>query len=160
MAESFYQQAYGQMRADVSRTRGQMHFSGEKPSGILYLVVGMFALLKDLIDITFGMIPGIGIAISLVLGTGFAITMFLLLTIFDRSGAGSRKNQAIAKQLVRRLLVFIGVLFVEILPLISFFPLTTISIVILYSIARRDWKKSQKEQRRGLRQTQGMLYAG
>ncbi len=150
---------YRESQADLFRMRNKLSFAGEKPSWLLYMIVGLFALLKDLLDIAFGFIPGLGTAISLVFGIGFSIIFFLLLSIFDRSGAGSRKNRAAANLLVRRFIILIGTLLVDILPLLNFLPVTTLSIAFLYWLAKRDWKKRQRNEQPSMRETQNMLYA-
>lgn len=154
-----YQSVFERGRSDFLRARSQMRLSGEKPSWLLYTIVGLFALLKDLLDIAFGFLPGLGTAVSLMFGIGFSIIFFLLLSIFDRSGAGSRKNRAVANHLVRRFMVLIGTLLVDVLPLLNFLPVTTLSIMLLYWLAKREWKKRQRDEQMSLRQTQNILYA-
>lgn len=117
----------------------QPQFTGERPSFILYMVIGMFALLKDTLDIFFGVIPGVGIALCLVLGMCFSIIVFLILTIFDRSG--ERGNVRIARLAVRRAVVFFTAAGVGGLPVIGFFPEMTLAIIVLYALAWVEWKK-------------------
>lgn len=159
MSPTPQQSLFAQGREDFFRARARMSFSGEKPSWLLYMIVGLFALLKDLLDIVFGFIPGVGTAISLVFGFGFSVLFFLLLSIFDRSGAGSRKNRVVAKHFIRRFIILLGTLLVDILPLLNFLPVTTLSIILLYWFAKREWKKGQRESQISLRQTRSMVYA-
>jgi hypothetical protein len=150
---------YRESQADFFRMRNKVSFTGEKPSWLLYMIVGVFALLKDMLDIVFGVFPGLGTVVSLTLGFGFSVIIFLLLSIFDRSGAGSGKNRAVAKQFTRRFITLLGTLLVDILPIVNFLPVTTLSIMILYWLAKRDWKRGQRTHQKELRQMQRMLYA-
>lgn len=154
-----YSALYRESQADFFRMRNKLGFTGQKPSWLLYMIVGVFALLKDILDIAFGVFPGLGTVISLTLGFGFSVIIFLLLSIFDRSGAGSGKNRAIAKQFTRRFITLLGTLLVDILPIVNFLPVTTLSIIVLYWLAKRDWKRGQRTQEKELRQMQRMLYA-
>lgn len=119
--------------------------TGEKPPWLLYMVLGMFALLKDMLDLVLGLIIGIGSVVSLATGMCFSLVAFLLLTIFDRSG--SSDNLWVAKKMVHRAIIFVSATLVGTLPIIgSFVPETTLAIIVLYALARRAWKKGQKAQ--------------
>lgn len=113
---------------------------GEKPSWILYMIVGVFALFKDLTDLVFGFIPGIGSAVALVFGLCFSAVIYLLLMAFDRSGGAD--NRKSAQLFVKRLLTLLGATVVDMVPLIGFLPVTTLSVMLLYWMAKRAWKKS------------------
>ncbi len=114
--------------------------TGERPSWILYMVVGVFALFKDLTDLIFGFIPGIGLAIAIVFGLCFSTMIYLLLLVFDRSGGAG--NLRSSQLFVKRLLVLLGATVVDMVPLIGFLPVTTLSVMFLYWAAKRSWKKS------------------
>lgn len=104
------------------------------------MVLGMFALLKDMLDLAFGVIPVAGTVLVFVIGLCFSLTAFLLLTVFDASGSAS--NLGVARQMVRRAIVFVGVTLVGLLPVITFLPETTLAIIVLYSLAYHGWKKA------------------
>lgn len=124
-----------------NRELGQMYSNttGEKPSWILYMVVGVFALFKDLTDLVFGFIPGIGSAIALIFGFCFSAVIYLLLMAFDRSGGA--QNLHSSQLFVKRLLVLLAATVIDMVPLIGFFPVTTFSVMLLYWMAKRSWKQ-------------------
>lgn len=124
-----------------NRELGKMYSNatGEKPSWILYMIVGVFALFKDLTDLVFGFIPGIGMAIALVFGFCFSAVIYLLLMAFDRSGGASNLHSS--QLFIKRLLVLLAATVVDMVPLIGFLPVTTLSVMLLYWMAKRAWKK-------------------
>ncbi len=119
--------------------RMQSKATGEKPSMILYMVVGVFALLKDVTDLLFGLIPVIGIATAVVFGFCISTIIYLLLTAFDRSGGA--QNLRSSQMFIKRLLVLLGTMMVDIIPLLNFLPITTLSVMLLYWMAKREWKQ-------------------
>lgn len=123
--------------ASESGTKG-MKFTGEKPSLLLYGGVGLIALFKDLLDLAFiGSLPGIGTIITLCL----SFLIWMLLTVFDRSSKGTKGNMQIARGLV---VIFFGL--VEAIGFgLNFLPIQTAMVFVLYVLARRAWKKAQKE---------------
>lgn len=139
-----YQAVSKEAKKQTLRSRS-LKFSGEKPPWLLYMVLGMFALLKDTLDLVLGVMIGIGSVVSLATGMCFSLIAFLLLTIFDRSG--SSDNLWLAKKMVHRAIVFVSATLIGTLPIVgSFVPETTLAIIVLYALARRAWKKGQKAQ--------------
>jgi len=114
-------------------------FTGKKPSLFLYGGVGMIALFKDFLDfILIGSLPGIGTVITLC----FSSLIWILLTIFDRSSKGTRRNMQIARGLV---VVFFGL--VEAMGFgLNFLPIETLMVFVLYMLAKRAWEKAKEEQ--------------
>ncbi len=139
-----YQAVSKEAKKQTLRSRS-LKFSGEKPPWLLYMVLGMFALLKDTLDLVLGVMIGIGSVVSLATGMCFSLIAFLLLTIFDRSG--SSDNLWLAKKMVHRAIVFVSATLIGTLPIVgSFVPETTLAIIVLYVLAHRAWKKGQKAQ--------------
>jgi len=111
-------------------------FSGEKPSKVLYLGVGGIALLKDLLDFTgVGSLPGIGTVVTIC----FSFLIWILLTMFDRSGKGS--NIKVMRGLVILLLGLVEALGFG----LNFLPIETFTVILLYSMAQKVWKKTEKK---------------
>lgn len=129
-------------RRNRELARMQQQGTGAKPSLILYLIVGMFAVLKDLLDFI-GLIPAIGTVISFVFGPLMTLLIAGLLTL-DRSGSGS--NFGAAKGFMRRLGVLLAAMMVDVLPIINFLPITTLAVILLYWMAKREAKKSNRHQ--------------
>lgn len=121
-----------QMRSQASRAR----FSGIQPSKVLYLGLAAIALLKDLLDFTgIGSLPGIGTVVTLC----FSFLIWILMTVFDRSGGKS--NRVMGRSLV---LLFASL--VEAIGFgLNFLPIETLTVVVLYMMARKAAK--QEEQR-------------
>lgn len=116
-------------------------FTGERPSRSLYMLVGMIALLKDVLDAAFNLmnaIPGLGMVLSFIFGICLGTTIFLLLATFDRS-SGMK-----SLWLVKRLLITIMTLLADMLPIFSFLPLTTLSVALMYLLALSAWKQQSK----------------
>lgn len=105
-----------------------------KPSAMLYLGLAMVALLKDLLDLALiGSFPGVGTIVT----ACFGFLMWMLMTLFDRSGGKS--NNKIARSLV---LLFASL--VEALGFgLNFLPIQTLTVVVLYVMARGAWKKDE-----------------
>lgn len=137
-----YQAVLRQASQEALRSR-QLKLSGERPSLMLYMILGMFALLKDMLDLALGVIPGVGIVMSFVTGMCFSITAFALLSIFDRSGKAG--NMGATRQLVHRVIVFLGSALVGMMPVLGFLPETTLAVIVLYALAHRAWKKSMRQ---------------
>lgn len=117
------------------QAKTKTEFTGEKPSKFLYLAVGLIALLKDLLDLVFiGSFPGIAVVVTFF----FSFLIWILLLLFDRSGG--RQNRLIIRGLV---VIFFGL--VEALAFgLNFLPIETLTVVVLYSLARSAWKKEEK----------------
>ena len=111
-------------------------FTGTKPSTMLYLGLSCIALLKDLLDFTgVGSFPGIGTVVTIC----FSFLIWMLMTLFDRSGG--KNSTKMARGLV---LMFFSL--VEAVGFgLNFLPLETFTVVILYMMARSAWKKEQKQ---------------
>lgn len=105
-----------------------------KPSAFLYAGLGMIALLKDLLDLALiGSFPGIGTVVT----ACFSFLIWMLMTLFDRSGGKS--NSKIARSLV---LLFLSL--VEAIGFgLNFMPIQTMTVGLLYIMARSAWKKDQ-----------------
>lgn len=96
----------------------------------------MIALFKDLLDLVgIGSLPGIGTVVTLCL----TFLIWILLTVFDKSGAKSNRQLA-------RGLVMIGFGLIEAVGFgLNFLPIETAMVIVLYQLARRAWKKEEKE---------------
>lgn len=118
--------------------------SAPKPSAMLYLGLAMIALLKDLLDLALvGSLPGLGTVVTAL----FGFVMWMLMTLFDRSGGKS--NNKIARSLV---LLFASL--VEALGFgLNFLPIQTLIVAVLYMMARSAWKRgaAQAEQEEAAR---------
>jgi hypothetical protein len=113
-------------------------FTGEKPSMFLYLGVSMIALLKDLLDLVgVGSLPAIGTVRTACL----TFLIWILLLVFDKSGGGKKANRAIVRGLI---FIFVGLVEGFIFGL-NLLPIETATIVVLYFMARRAYKKAEKE---------------
>ncbi len=123
-------------RLAKKEAEAKTNFTGEKPSFILYSGVLVIALLKDLLDLAFiGSLPGIGTVITMC----FTILIWLLLTAFDRSGGQQNIKMT-------RSIILIAIAIVEGIGFgLNFLPIQTLTIVLLYQMARRAWKKAQEE---------------
>ncbi len=126
-----YSQAYRGIKAQAAQAK----FSGAKPSMFLYLGVGMLALLKDLLDfVGIGSFPGIGTVVTLCV----TFLIWMLLTLFDRSGAKSNK------QLARGIVIILIGLIEAIGFGLNFLPIETFMVVALYIMAKSAWRKEEK----------------
>ncbi len=66
-------------------------FTGVKPSLLFYLGLFFIALLKDLLDfVGIGSLPGLGTVVTIC----FSFLIWMLMTLFDRSGGKSNKKMA------------------------------------------------------------------
>lgn len=108
---------------------------------LLYLGISMIALFKDLLDlVAIGSLPAIGTVITICL----TFLIWMLFLLFDKSGGGSKTNRAIVRGLI---LIFIGA--VEGLFFgLNLLPIETATIVVLYFLARRAYKKAEKEHKK------------
>lgn len=127
---------YSQSRRRIAATAKNTKFSGEKPSTMLYLGVGMIALFKDLLDLAgIGSLPGIGTIVTFC----FTALIWLLLTVFDKSGA---KGNA---KMVRSLIIMLIALIEGIGFGINFLPIETGTVILLFILAKREWSKEKKK---------------
>jgi hypothetical protein len=110
-------------------------FTGVKPSFMLYLGLFFIAFLKDLLDfVGLGSLPGVGTVVTLC----FSFLIWMLMTLFDRSGGKS--NNKMARGLVLFFLTMIeGVLFG-----LNFLPIESLTVIALYMMARSAAKKEEK----------------
>lgn len=126
----------GKMRGNREKGIAKPKFTGEKPSAMLYLGVAIIALFKDLLDLVLiGSLPGIGTAVTVC----FTFLIWILLTVFDHSGAKDNR------QMVRgQIAIFFGL--VEAVGFgLNFLPIETVMVITLYAMAHREWKKAKKE---------------
>ncbi len=110
-------------------------FTGVKPSLLLYLGLFFIALLKDLLDfVGIGSLPGLGTVVTIC----FSFLIWMLMTLFDRSGGKSNKKMA-------RGLVLIFFSLVEAIFFgLNFLPIQSGTVVVLYIMARSAAKKEEK----------------
>lgn len=130
------EQIYQTTRQVTSQYRTQLNntkFSGEKPSTILYGIVMVIALLKDMLDMLG--VTGFLIPVVMIFTFCFSALIYLLLMAFDRSG-GSNNRKAI---------VLLVTTVIEMVPLLDFLPIETAAIFILYQLAKREWKKNEQQ---------------
>lgn len=126
----------------------QAKFTGKPPSALLYTGVGMIALLKDLLDLAIGLIPGLVTVIALCL----TFLIWMLLFLFDRSSA--RTN----KKMVQGIILLGVALFEGVAFGLNYLPLETMSIVLLYILANRAYKRAQKEgEREGIKENKRLI---
>lgn len=126
----------GKVRDKYGRSIRHAKFTGEKPSFLLYGGVGLIAILKDLLDlIGIGSLPGIGWVVTFC----FTFLIWMLLTLFDRSGGKSNIK------LIRGLVTIVFGLIEAVGFGLNFFPIETAMVVVLYILAKRAWKKAKKE---------------
>lgn len=128
-----------QFRKHARASVPEGNFTGEKPSFILYSFVLMIALLKDLLDLVLlGSLPGIGTVVTMC----FTFFIWLLLFVFDRSGG--RHNSKMFRGVT---LLLVGL--VEGLGFgLNFIPIETLTVILLYQMARKAYKKQKKEAER------------
>ena len=97
-----------------------------------------FALLKDILDIALGAIPGVGIAVSFI-----TEVMLLCFTIIALLISGSDlKNRGVAKYIAGLVIGFIA----EILPGIGWLPIAFIQALVLYGMVLLDRATAPKEE--------------
>lgn len=104
------------------------------PSAILYAGLACLALLKDLLDLALvGSLPGIGSVVTLC----FSFLIWILMSVFDRSGG--RSNNKVARSLT-----LLGFSMVESFGFgLNFLPIQTGTIIVLYLMTRSAWKKEE-----------------
>jgi hypothetical protein len=126
---------YSQTMGNIGNQVKGMQFTGEKPSFMLYLGLACIALLKDSLDlILVGSLPGIGTVVTLC----FSFLIWILMTIFDRSGG--KQNNKMARGLVLMLTSLVEAIGFG----LNFLPIETFTVASLYIMARSAWKKEQK----------------
>ncbi len=119
----------------VRQESGEGNFTGEKPSKLLYMGVAMIALFKDTLDLAIG--PLLGIVTVIGLCTSFLI--WILLLVFDRSGG--RHNMKLARSVLQLVVAIIESLGIG----LNYLPWQTATVVILYVMAKKAWRKQAKE---------------
>lgn len=106
--------------------------TGRKPSLVLYGGLVFVALFKDLLDlIGLGSLPFIGTVVTLC----FSFLIFMLLVLFDRSGGRGNKKMA------QGMVMMFGTLIEGLGFVLNFLPLETLTVIFLYVISYRAWKK-------------------
>lgn len=105
---------------------------------ILIPLVFMLALLKDLADITIGLIPAVGDFLSLLLSVFCSILIFLVMTLL-----GGRNFSFV----VKRLLIILAGLLLDSFPLIKYLPIETTVVLINYLLILKERKGDYKEHR-------------
>lgn len=118
-------------------------FSGNRPSFLLYTAVTMIAFLKDLLDLVgIGSLPALGTVVTFC----FTFLIWILLFTFDRSG-GSKNTKMIRGLVLGAVAIVEGFGFG-----LNFFPVETMSVILLYQLARRAWKRHMKGSQKSLMQ--------
>lgn len=129
---------------------GKMQFTGNRPSPMLYLGVGMVALLKDLLDfVGLGSLPAIGTIVT----ACFSFLIWMLLTLFDHSGGKGNRKQT------QGLVLFFFSLVEGLGFGLNFLPVETLSVIVLYMMSKKAWKKEMKLQEGQMSKQQGQALA-
>jgi len=112
-----------------------------------YFFAGMFALLKDLLDLVgLGSLPVIGTVITVLVSGGIAFFIFL-------TGA-SERNQKTAKKLAGRwkkkmlqkiVILVAGTIIEGFLFGLNFLPIETLTVIFIYSLTIRERRKMNAE---------------
>jgi hypothetical protein len=110
-------------------------------------LLASFALLKDILDIALGAIPGVGIAVSFI-----TEIMLLCFTIIALLISGSDlKNRGVAKYIAGLAIGFIA----EIIPGIGWLPIAFIQALVLYGMVLLDRAIAPKAERKSIGQESG-----
>lgn len=98
----------------------------------------MIALLKDLLDLVgIGSLPGIGTVVTIC----FGFLIWILLTVFDRSSQHTGMNI----RLIRGLVTIFFTLIEAVGFGLNFLPIMTLTVIVLYQLAKRAYKKAKEE---------------
>lgn len=128
----------GKVKDKQGRNVTHALFPGEKPSALLYLGVSMIALFKDLLDLVgIGSLPGIGTVVTIC----FGFLIWILLTVFDTSSNHTGMNI----RLIRGLVTIFFTLVEAVGFGLNFLPIMTLTVIVLYYLAKRAYKKAKKE---------------
>lgn len=99
-----------------------------------------FALLKDILDIAFGAIPGVGIAVSFIT----EIMLFCFTIIALLISGSDLKNRGVAKYIAGLAIGFIA----EIIPGIGWLPIAFIQALVLYGMVLLDRATAPKGEKK------------
>ncbi len=105
------------------------------PSFLLYLPVMMVALLKDLLDLAIGWIPGVGFLLAVC----FGFLLFMLLFIIR-----ANKSLINSRFLIKMGMVFLVGTLIESIPLLNFLPIETTVIYVIYWLDKHLSEKQIK----------------
>jgi hypothetical protein len=106
---------------------------------IFFALALIFALLKDLVDITIGLVPVIGHILALIMAILCGIFIFLIMLIL-----GANQMRAIAK---RAVIIFLGSL-ADTIPVVNFFPVETCVVIISYFMILSERKEIAEKQKK------------
>lgn len=102
-----------------------------------YIVAAGGAILKDLLDLGFiGSLPGVGTVITICISILIGFMLIL--------AGGYRKKDA-ATQMIKKFLVLIVGTLTEFLFGLNFVPMETITVGVIYWMAKKEFKQAQKE---------------
>jgi|GEM_PF-2637304 len=110
-------------------------------------LLASFALLKDILDIALGAIPGVGIAVSFIT----EIMLFCFTIIALLISGSDLKNRGVAKYIAGLAIGFIA----EIIPGIGWLPIAFIQALVLYGMVLLDRAIAPKEGQKNIGQDSG-----
>jgi magnesium-transporting ATPase (P-type) len=105
---------------------------------IFFVMAVIFALMKDLVDITVGLLPIIGQVLALVVSILCAIFIFLIMLLL-----GANK----AKSAIKRMLLLLTGSLVDLLPGINFFPIETAIVIIAFLMILKERREKAEAQK-------------
>jgi hypothetical protein len=110
---------------------------------VFFAMALIFALLKDLVDITVGLIPIVGQILAFIIALLCGIFIFLIMLIL-----GANQMKAIAK---RSLVIILGSL-ADAIPVINLFPVETAVVIISYFMILNERKTLAEEKQKAEQQ--------
>jgi len=113
-----------------------------KLSDATYFLALIASILKGILDI----IQATGAGYALIIVLTFLVSIFVaFMMILAGFSEGEMKNQRIRRKMIRRWLVLIGGTAIELIPGISFLPIETLTILVIFFLALSDRKEAKKQ---------------